>query len=454
MSPWTFLFGAKQSLKRGLLLNIIAALSICMLLAGVILISEFKEHLEENLEEAMVDEAKEVIGQIDPALANFGLEPDALRFRGSEGNFRYTVFTQDGNAVAGGEVSDRIWQQLGQLELGTPKSIALPGDRIGLGLRVMIMEQDIYVLVSTYPKWKNEKQLSKLLHEIEEGFWWGVLGVAAVLGAALFATRRSLAPLRVLSEHARKIGPLAAGRRLEADTATTEFAPLIEDVNEAFDRLEQGYKAQRDFSSNVAHEIRTPIAVLKSSIDRIDNPELKQTLTQDVDQLDRIFSQLIDLARSEAAPASVFEPVDLHALATETATTFAADAVRRGRSLSVIGAKDANLIGNAGLLNIALSNLIRNALHYAPENSEVEIELLSNPAGWRVLDRGPGVPDSLKSALFERFNRGAQAHVSSTGSGIGLAIVKSVADCHNASVTIEDRDGGGGIFSFIAKGGS
>ena len=454
MSVWTFLFGAKRSLERGLLLNIIAALSLCMVLAGLVLISEFKEHLEENLEDAMVDEAKEVIGQIDPALAGFGLDGDALRFKGSEGNFRYTVFAQDGRVVAGSETSDRIWQQLAELELGSPGAIALPGDRLGLGLRVMIMGQDIYVLVSTYPKWNNETQLSKLLHEVEEEIWWGLLGIVMVIGAALFATRRSLAPLRALSEQARKIGPLAASRRLEADAVPTEFVPLIEDVNDAFNRLEQGYKAQRDFSSNVAHEIRTPIAVLKSSIERIENPDLKQTLSQDADQLDRIFSQLIDLARSEAASVTVFEPVDLHALATETATTFASEAVRSGRSLSVSGDTTAKMNGNAGLLSIALSNLIRNALHYTSEHSEVEIEVLSNPAGWRVLDRGPGVPDTLKSALFERFNRGTQAHSNGTGSGIGLAIVKSVADCHNASVSIEDRNGGGSVFSFVAKGGS
>lgn len=451
MSVWTFLFGAKRSLKRGLLINIIAALILCMVVAGVVLIREFKEHLEENLEEAMVDEAREVLGQIDPSLAGFGLDRDALRFKGPEGNFRYTVFTADGSVVAGDETSDLIWGQLAQMELGTPSSIALPGDRIGLGLRAIIMGRDIYVLVSTYPKWNNETQLSKLVHEIEEEIWWGLLGVVMVLGAALFATRRSLAPLHALSEQARKIGPLATGHRLEADSVPIEFSPLIEDVNEAFDRLEHGYKAQRDFSSNVAHEIRTPIAVLKSSIDRIDDPDLKRTLSQDADQLDRIFSQLIDLARSEAAPMTVFEPVDLHALATQTATIYACDAVRRGRSLSVTGAKDAQLSGNADLLNIALSNLIRNALHYTAEHSEVEIEILSNPAGWRVLDRGPGVPDSMKSTLFERFNRGSQAHASGSGSGIGLAIVKSVADCHNASVSIEDRQGGGSVFSFIAN---
>ena len=449
MSVSTVLFGPRRSLKRRLLLNIITALSLCIVVAVVVLISEFNEHLEDTLEEAMIGEAKEVIAQIDPSLPSFGLNPDALRFRGVNGNFRYTVFTDEGRLVAGGEASDEIWRQLAKLQVGAARSVTLLGERIGLGMRATIMDQNFYVLVSTFPKRNNETRFSKLLHEIEEEIWWAILAVLMIISAALFATRRSLAPLRTLSEQAREIGPLAANRRLDAGKLPAEFVPLITDVNEAFARLEQGYKAQRDFSSNVAHEIRTPIAVLRSSIDRIEDAELAQTLSQDADKLDRIFSQLIDLARADAASISGFETVDLHAVAVDTATGLAQGAVRNNRTLSVTGAERSEVSGNTGLLSIALGNLIRNALHCTAEHSEVEIEVLSDPPGWRVLDRGPGVPEALKSALFERFNRGAHSSSNSNGSGIGLAIVKSVADCHNATVAIENRAGGGSVFSFI-----
>ena len=203
MKVWTLLFGARQSLQRGLLLNILAALSLCVVIAGVVLISEFKEHLKENLADAMFDEAKELIGQIDPTLPDFGLDSDGLRFQGVGVNFRYTVFAQTGRVIAGSEASDHIWQQLSTLELGTPGSIPLPGYRLGLCLLAVMRGQDLYVLVSTFPKCNNETQFSRLLHEIEEGIWWGVLGVVLVIGAALFATRRSLVPLRALSEQAR-----------------------------------------------------------------------------------------------------------------------------------------------------------------------------------------------------------------------------------------------------------
>lgn len=78
---------------------------------------------------------------------------------------------------------------------------------------------------------------------------------------------------------------------------------------------------------------------------------------------------------------------------------------------------------------------------YAPTGSEVEIDIQAGPTGWQFRDRGSGVPDALNTALFDRFNRGKQAHRNSGGSGIGLAIMKSVATSHDARVSLEGREG-------------
>ncbi|MDZ4095279.1 MAG: ATP-binding protein, partial [Paracoccaceae bacterium] len=117
----------------------------------------------------------------------------------------------------------------------------------------------------------------------------------------------------------------------------------------------------------------------------------------------------------------------------------------------VTGAAHAPARGHAGLLSVALGNLLRNALVQTPEGSEVEIEVVADPPGWRVLDRGPGVPDALKALLFDRFQRGAAARRpmakdAPQGAGIGLAIVKSVVEAHGGRVLIEDRPGGGAVF--------
>ena len=448
MNEFCALFGDRYSLRRNLVVNIILALSFCIALATVILVREFYEHLRENVEDALVQEAQELAGQIDPAAANFGLNPDALRFRGAEGTYRYTVFGDDLEVLLGGEATGDITAQLATFAPGATRRVSLADGRIGMAQRVRVDQHDFYVLVTSFPAGSDETRLQALMHEVTEEFKWVLLGIAAILLAALLATRRALRPLNIISQQAHDVGPGAASRRLETSHLPTEIVPLVDAVNGAFDRLEKGYRSQRDFSSNVAHEVRTPLAVLRSSIELIEDPDLKAGLKQDVGRLDQLFEQLIDLSRAEALGPASFETVSLCDIAVMLASDMASQAVRKGKTLAVTGAVQSSAKGHSGLLSIALGNLVRNALTYSPKGSEIEIEVLANPAGWKVYDHGPGVPDAQKTALFERFHRGAASDQNAPGTGIGLAIVQSVAEAHGAQVRIEDRPEGGSIFVF------
>jgi signal transduction histidine kinase len=440
------IIGARRSLRRRLMTNIIIALLLCVTLAGTIFISEFYQHLEENAQDALFLEAQEVLGQIDPTAPSAGLDPDSLRIKSVEGAYRYTVLDGAGQPIAGSEITPDIWAQLSHAALGQKVNVILPGDRIAIGVRAKIGGQDVFVLVSTFPKGTDATQLQNLLKELGEQFWWVILGGAMIFAAAFFATHRALASLKQASRQAGEIGPFGIDKRLSVNQVPAEIQPLIQAVNGAFDRLELGYQAQRDFSSNVAHEIRTPLAVLRSSVDRISDADLRESLTEDLSRLDQIFEQLIDLARADALRGNNFTPVSLRDVVMEQSSVLAIEALQAGRSLGVNGSVDGVVTGHAGLLGIALKNLVRNALHYAPKGSEVEIEVTQNPLGIQVLDAGPGVPDALKAGLFERFNRGKSDH-NSDGSGIGLAIVQSVARAHGATASVTDRSGQGCIFA-------
>ena len=121
-------------------------------------------------------------------------------------------------------------------------------------------------------------------------------------------------------------------------------------------------------------------------------------------------------------------------------------ALREGKRLAVTGVDGVHVEGHAGLLAIALGNLVRNAVNYADGPGEIEIEVCDDPPGWRVMDQGPGIPDAQKALLFQRFRRGGTG--GRDGAGIGLAIVKSVAQAHGATVGVTGREGGGSVFSF------
>jgi signal transduction histidine kinase len=449
MTYFTTLFGQHGSLQRSLIINISVALSLCITLATVVLISEFFEHLKENVNDALYREAYEIVGQIDPDQDTYGLNPASVRFSGVEGQYRYTVFNGTGVAIIGSETSPEIQAQITALELGSQTKISLLGDRTGIGLRAKIDGQDFIVLASTYPKGLEKTELEKLSHEVEEQIVWILLGVLTILAAAVLATKRSLRSLKPIQEQAQLIGPKATIKRLSMTQVPFEIAPLITAVNGAFDRLEKGYQAQRDFSSNVAHEVRTPLAVLRSSIEMIKDAQVKDTVREDVLRLDRMFEQMIDLSRADALGKSAHEQIDLKQLAVDVAMDMSTGALRDKKSLAVIGADQSFAIGNLGLIQIAVKNLVRNALIYSPIGTEVEIEVLENPSGIRILDRGEGIEKVQKLHLFERFHRGAATNGNTSGSGIGLAIVKSVADAHAAQINIHDRQGGGSIFELI-----
>jgi signal transduction histidine kinase len=445
---FTILFGDRPSLQRSLVFNIVLALVFLFALVIAILIRESYEHLRERTELRLFLEAVEIARQIDPASESLGLDSDGFRFRSEEGLYHYTVLDQTGQAIVGGEQSDAIAPVLPGLVAGQPQIFALSETRTGAILRTTRDQGEWFVLVSTHASGAGQNQIMIFLDELSENAYFVLAGLIAVLGAVFLTTRRTLRPLIIISQQAHDIGPKSTGARLSTQNLPSEIMPLVAAVNGAFDRLEKGYRAQRDFSSNVAHEVRTPLAVLRSSIELIEDAQVRDGLKQDVRRLDQLFEQLIDLSRAEALGPASFQPVDLHQIAVDVASDMASFAVQCGKSLAVTGADPCPAEGHAGLLSIALANLVRNALSYSPEGTEVEILVLDTNPGWQVLDRGPGVPEAQKSALFQRFHRGAATPQQTKGSGIGLAIVKSVADAHGATVTISERPGGGSIFTF------
>nr|WP_246175877.1 HAMP domain-containing sensor histidine kinase [Roseovarius bejariae] len=266
------------------------------------------------------------------------------------------------------------------------------------------------------------------------------------MAAAIATARRIQAPLRKTAEQLKAVAPGTPDIRLGKADLPTEFAPFVASVNAALDRLEEGYQAQRDFSSNVAHEVRTPLAVLRSTIELVENTTLRNDLLEDLERLDRLFSQLIELARADAAGERAMTTVDLNRIAIDLAAEESLRALRQNRSLAVTGAGTAPAIGHAGLLNVALGNLVRNALAHSPEGTEIEIEVLASPPGWRVYDRGPGVPDDMKPVIFDRFERG-KTNAHEGGVGIGLSIVWAVMQAHGGHCRVEDRKGGGAVFT-------
>jgi len=270
------------------------------------------------------------------------------------------------------------------------------------------------------------------------------IGCAAVLVGVL-TIRSGLRPLSSASVAATEIGPEQPTRRLPLAGMPREIQPLVAAVNSALDRLARGLDVQRRFTADAAHELRTPLSVLTARFDELPGNEF-DAMRRDVDRMNRLVDQLLKMARLESLPLDVSQVVDLNEVVIEAISMLAPLAIRQGKELvRAETAQPVRVHGNRAALVTALVNLIENALAHAPAGSAIEIVLTAG-GKVNVLDRGPGVPESEREAIFRRFHRGRTR--SSSGAGLGLAIVTEIAAAHGGSVSASSRPSGGAVFSF------
>lgn len=266
-----------------------------------------------------------------------------------------------------------------------------------------------------------------------------------LLGIDVAIFRRTLRPIVVASNLAKRIGPLHTDLRLPEATMPREVQPLVRAVNHAFDRLEDGFRSQREFTADAAHELRTPLAILRTQIDMIADRELATALRHDVLNMSRLVNQLLEMAELDTVAIDRGETADLHALSAEVAAFLAPIALADNKRVAVTGGRYPVLVrGNADMIGRAVRNLVENALAHTPPRTTVDISI--DPAGAiSVSDRGAGVPAADRDHIFRRFWRRDRRRQGSAG--LGLSIVARIAERHGATVSVADRPGGGAVFA-------
>lgn len=289
-----------------------------------------------------------------------------------------------------------------------------------------------------------------LIDDIVADFFARVGWVTAPILVVLLAIdvviiRRAMQPVVVASTRAERIGPQRTDLRLPEAGMPLEVLPLVHAVNQALDRLEEGFRVQREFTADAAHELRTPLTILRTQIDMISDRELSRSLRDDVVAMSRLVNQLLEMAELDTFEIGADESADLVAVSTEVAAFLAPLALAENKGLEVAGAPGPVLVqGNADMLARAVRNLVENALAHAPRDTAVEVTV--DPSGAiSVSDRGPGVPVADREQMFRRFWRRDRRRQGSAG--LGLSIVARIADLHGATVSVADRDGGGATFT-------
>ena len=432
----------RHSIKRRLL---VVLLLVTLLAWGVTLVFSYRDtrhELDELLDGHLAQSASLLIAQV-------GHEADDLDTEHAPPLHRYSR-----------NVAFQVWEKGRKLVLhsasapNTPLSSTHEGfsnSRIdGKSWRVFSAWDDTRrFLIQVGERRKVREELAE---SIAENLLRPMVFTLPVLGLLIwFGVARGLRPLQALSGQVaqRRADNLAP---LEDSVVPTEVLPLVEGLNQLFARLRDSLDKERRFTADAAHELRTPLAAIMAQSQGARAAASDATRRHALDNVvlgcnraAHLVDQLLTLARLEPEQLQSGEPCDLRALAVDVISELAPLAVQKNIELQLAEGDALRAPGVATLLGILMRNLIDNAIRYSPSGSRVQVAVArrADKAVFSVVDQGPGIPAGAQELVWERFYRVLGSE--QTGSGLGLSIVKRIADLHHANVTLAPGEGGQGL---------
>ena len=285
----------------------------------------------------------------------------------------------------------------------------------------------------------------------------GLLVTAGTFAGSWWLAGRAVAPARDITRQAEEIGAETLGRRITAHADTREYQRLVEVLNTMLDRLDAAFEAQRRFTADASHELRSPLTALRGEVElalrkersREEYRRVLESALEEAERLSALAEDLLTLARSDAG---VIEPRRRSVRLGEPV----ARAVERARSraeekeieLALGGDGDVSGYWDPELLERLAWNLVENAVKYTSESGRVRVEVGSTDgrAVLEVSDTGPGIPEEDRERIFDRFYRADAARGEGEGTGLGLSIVRAIAVAHGGEVAAESRQEGGSRF--------
>ncbi len=290
--------------------------------------------------------------------------------------------------------------------------------------------------------------------------WLASLPVLLV--ALAVAVRHALAPMRALTRAVEQ-RDAADLRPIGGDGVPAELAPLVASIDRLLARLDDTLRQERRFTADAAHELRTPIATVRAHWDALrlsaapaDRERAAAGVSAGIDRLGHLVSQMLAMARADAAPTTPDRPIDWRAVIEQAVADVLPILEARDAQLEVEwpaeGLEPMPLSGDPVLLASMLRNLIDNAIRYGPRSGRVVVTI--GPDRVTVDDEGPGLDPQVRARLGERFHRVAGA--AQSGTGLGVSIVERVAALHGLGLSFDDRrsvDGLRGLRVTVSRAG-
>jgi signal transduction histidine kinase len=273
------------------------------------------------------------------------------------------------------------------------------------------------------------------------------------IGLGWLVAGRVLAPLRLITARTRRISHESLHERLALDGPSDEIKELSDTIDELLSRLESAFEAQRRFMANVAHELRTPHTMMRTSLDVAegkpqpiseDAQVLSSKVREGLDQADRLVESFLVLARAENGGLTDAEAVGLPGL-VHSAVAARHDAIAELNLDAQDQLQDAQVIGNEMLLGRLVANLVDNAVRYNHPAGVIRVSTAAGADSARLTVENSGRPIDPEEAarLAEPFHRDGAERTASGGVGLGLAIVSAIAGAHHGALALQSRPDGG-----------
>ncbi len=337
----------------------------------------------------------------------------------------------------------------------SPKGVHLQGDHVVSLLihRVVLSGHKYWIQADMIgdPAWIG---LAVIATQLFRHVFFPLLLIVPALTLAMFvATRDALRPLRRLSAEANEIASaVARGQPMtpvsNRDMAR-EFAEVAAATNAMLAKLENSLQLQKQFASDAAHELRTPLAVLLLEVSQLPASAARDRIKADLEELGSLVGELLRFAQAEDLLSRERNEVDVVAAARKVCEEAVPQAIesRHMIEFSAVG-EPLLVLGNATLIEIAIRNLVENAIKYSPADTTISVAVENGPSVI-VEDQGPGIPQAQQDAVFDRFFRADQRQGS--GAGVGLALTRRIAQLHDGQILIESRPRGGTrmVLSFV-----
>jgi len=335
----------------------------------------------------------------------------------------------------------KIGKQAGGIGPSTQFSTEKIGGVRSRVLTLFVAGREVQISTSLLDVDRNLARLRWLLVAVSIG------GVALAALLAALVAGRVIAPLRRLTEQTEGIVETGDLSRRVVQPGNDEVSRLSRRLDELLASLDASLRTQRQLVADASHELRTPIATLRANVELLSAPkaldpreraEIRADVHEELEAMTQLVSELVELARGEESDVV---PCDFRL--DEIVRTAVDRAARRSpRSSFRTRLEPTTVTGVPERIDRAVSNLLDNARKWSPDGEPVDVAVHDGVV--EVRDRGPGIDDSDRPLVFNRFYRSAEAR-GMPGAGLGLAIVKQITDAHGGEITIDRAPGGGAI---------